>query len=109
MKLLRYGPQGQEKPGILDSAGGIRDLSGIVSDIGPDALAPAALQRLAELDPETLPLVAGDPRLGPCVAQVSGLGLRGRDLRCQAPCLLPRLQVKSVSSSARSVLIRSAQ
>jgi ureidoglycolate lyase len=71
MKLLRYGPAGQEKPGLLDREGKIRDLSGAVHDIDGDALAPAALDRLRRLDPNTLPLVPGNPRLGPCVARVS--------------------------------------
>ena len=65
MKLLRYGPLGQEKPGILDRDGRIRDLSGVVSDIGPETLAPAALDKLRRLDPATLPAVTGTPR-NPC-------------------------------------------
>lgn len=65
MKLLRYGPRGAEKPGILDGAGRIRDLSGIVGDIAGEVL--VHLDRLAALDPETLPPVEGNPRLGPCV------------------------------------------
>ena len=68
MKLLRYGPSGQEKPGLLDSNGRIRDLSGIVPDISGEVLAPEGLARLKALDPESLPLVDGSPRLGPCVA-----------------------------------------
>jgi 2-keto-4-pentenoate hydratase/2-oxohepta-3-ene-1,7-dioic acid hydratase in catechol pathway len=65
MKLLRYGPPGAERPGILDSKGRIRDLSGVVPDV-----AGAVLTRLDALhvDPEALPLVEGNPRLGPCVA-----------------------------------------
>lgn len=64
MKLLRYGPKGQEKPGLLDNAGHIRDLSATVSDINPELLAPASLDRLRKIDPSTLPLVSGTPRLG---------------------------------------------
>ncbi|MFN4202752.1 MAG: fumarylacetoacetate hydrolase family protein [Tabrizicola sp.] len=71
MKLLRYGPKGDEKPGLLDADGRIRDLSAHVADIGGEALSPASLQRLAALDPLSLPLVPGVPqkdlRLGPCV------------------------------------------
>ena len=71
MKLLRYGPKGQEKPGILDSAGQIRDLSGHVADIGGAALSPAGLAAIAALNIQSLPVVAGTPqqdiRLGPCV------------------------------------------
>ena len=70
MKLLRYGNPGQEKPGLLDSDGAIRDLSGVVPDLAGDALLPASLERLRKLDPATLPRVDGSPRLGPCVAGV---------------------------------------
>jgi len=82
MKLLRYGPRGQEKPGLLDRNGKIRDLSGVIPDLTPDQLAPAALDRLRRLDPETLPAVPGTPRLGACVAKVPKLvcvGLNYRD------------------------------
>jgi 2-keto-4-pentenoate hydratase/2-oxohepta-3-ene-1,7-dioic acid hydratase in catechol pathway len=68
MKLLRYGPVGQEKPGLLDAEGRIRDLSGVVPDIAGDALTPAGIARLKGLDPATLPVVSGNPRLGACVA-----------------------------------------
>jgi 2-keto-4-pentenoate hydratase/2-oxohepta-3-ene-1,7-dioic acid hydratase in catechol pathway len=73
MKLLRYGPAGQEKPGMLDRDGRIRDLSGVIADLTPDMLSPASLDRLRKLDPATLPAVSGEPRIGPCVAQVSKL------------------------------------
>ena len=68
MKLVRYGNAGSEKPGILDSAGRIRDLSAHVTDIGGEAISPAGLARLAALNVESLPRVEGKPRLGPCVA-----------------------------------------
>lgn len=68
MKLLRYGPEGQEKPGLLDKDGRIRDLSAHVKDIAGEALAPEGLEKLAALDPASLPLVDGDVRYGPCVA-----------------------------------------
>ncbi len=67
MKLLRYGPPGQEKPGLLDSDGNLRDLSDHVADISGDALLPANLAGLSALDPTSLPLVEGNPRLGSCV------------------------------------------
>ncbi|MGH6660657.1 MAG: fumarylacetoacetate hydrolase family protein [Rhodospirillales bacterium] len=70
MKLLRYGPKGREKPGLLDADGRIRDLSKKISDIGPDTLAPTRMRALARLDPKRLPLVKGKPRLGPPVAGV---------------------------------------
>jgi 2-keto-4-pentenoate hydratase/2-oxohepta-3-ene-1,7-dioic acid hydratase in catechol pathway len=70
MKLLRYGPAGDEKPGLVDPTGAIRDLSGVVPDISKATLLPASLDRLRQLDPATLPRVAGAPRLGPCVGAV---------------------------------------
>jgi 2,4-didehydro-3-deoxy-L-rhamnonate hydrolase len=70
MKLLRYGPKGQEKPGMLDTAGKLRDLSATIADINPETLAPAALDKLRKLDPASLPLVAGTPRLGACLTQI---------------------------------------
>ena len=69
MKLLRYGPRGQEKPGLLDRDGRIRDLSGVIKDLTGDALAPASLDKLRKLDAKSLPAVSGEPRLGACVAQ----------------------------------------
>ena len=84
MKLLRYGPAGQEKPGLLDRDGRIRDLSGAVRDIDAEALAPASLDRLRRLDPASLPLVAGSPRLGPCVARVSKIVAIGLNYRLHA-------------------------
>ncbi|SKC84641.1 2-keto-4-pentenoate hydratase/2-oxohepta-3-ene-1,7-dioic acid hydratase (catechol pathway) [Burkholderia sp. CF099] len=67
MKLLRYGPPGGEKPGLLDTDGNVRDLSGHVVDISGDVLLPDSLARLKALDVTSLPRVGGDPRLGPCV------------------------------------------
>lgn len=64
MKLLRYGPSGKEKPGLLDADGNIRDLSKVVADIGWDQISPAGLKKLAKVDPKSLPLVKGSPRLG---------------------------------------------
>ena len=68
MKLLRFGPAGEERPGLLDNHGTIRDLSGIVRDIDGAALSPASLAKLAALDPATLPAVEDSPRLGAAVA-----------------------------------------
>src|SRR5690349_12166543 len=64
MKLLRYGPAGREQPGILDAQGQIRALSGRCADIGPAELSASSLATLAALDPASLPLVPGSPRLG---------------------------------------------
>lgn len=68
MKFLRYGETGQEKPGLLDADGNIRDLSAHVGDLSGAALAPDALAKLGSLDVYALPKVEGNPRLGPCVA-----------------------------------------
>ncbi|CAG9246682.1 ureidoglycolate lyase [Paraburkholderia unamae] len=70
MKLLRYGPKGHEKPGLLDAEGHIRALSGNVADIAGDVLSDAGLAQLRTIDPETLPLVEGNPRIGPCVGHI---------------------------------------
>ncbi|WP_134678675.1 ureidoglycolate lyase [Paracoccus ravus] len=70
MKLLRYGPEGQEKPGLLDAEGRIRDLSAHVADIADETLTPEGLAKLAALDVASLPVVQGSPRLGACVGHV---------------------------------------
>ncbi len=70
MKLLRYGAPGQEKPGMLDANGKVRDLSSIVSDISAGTLAAGALDTLSSVNPETLPLVEDAGRLGPCVGAI---------------------------------------
>jgi 2-keto-4-pentenoate hydratase/2-oxohepta-3-ene-1,7-dioic acid hydratase in catechol pathway len=64
MKLVRYGKPGREKPGLVDADGVLRDLSGVVPDIGPAQLAPRALAKLAKVKPATLPKVRGTPRMG---------------------------------------------
>jgi len=70
MKLLRYGAKGKEKPGLLDAAGRVRDLSGVVTDIAGDTLLPATLHGLRALNPDELPLAKDASRLGACVGQV---------------------------------------
>ena len=70
MKFLRYGPKGQEKPGCLDSQGRIRDLSGETADFQGEAVSLEALQKLSQLDPENLPLVEGEQRIGAALADV---------------------------------------
>jgi 2-keto-4-pentenoate hydratase/2-oxohepta-3-ene-1,7-dioic acid hydratase in catechol pathway len=70
MKLLRYGVKGQEKPGLLDASGRIRDLSAVVADIEGETLLPSSLDRLRRLKAEDLPLAQDGSRLGPCVGQV---------------------------------------
>ena len=71
MKLVRYGPAGREKPGMIDADGKIRDLSRKVADWNGTTLAPAELAKVRKLDPKKLPLVKGKPRLGACVATPS--------------------------------------
>jgi 2-keto-4-pentenoate hydratase/2-oxohepta-3-ene-1,7-dioic acid hydratase in catechol pathway len=81
MKLLRYGPAGQERPGLLDDQGRIRDLSGHVPDLRGEVLDPERLRQLAALDRRSLPPVEGSPRLGPPVAgigKILGIGLNYR-------------------------------
>ncbi len=82
MKLVRFGNIGREKPGLLDDDGTLRDLSGAVDDIAGDVLGPESLNRLNDIDPQTLPLVDGNPRLGAPVGIVPkflGIGLNYRD------------------------------
>ncbi|PWC37267.1 ureidoglycolate lyase [Azospirillum sp. TSO22-1] len=93
MKLLRYGPRGQEKPGLLDAEGRIRDLSGTLDDIAGDALTPAGLARLRGIDPASLPLVQGTPRLGPCVGRVGKfvcIGLNYADHAAESGMPVPK-------------------
>ena len=96
MKLLRYGPKGNEKPGLLDTSGRVRDLSGIVDDIAGDVLSPEGLARLRGIDPETLPLVAGTPqqdlRLGACVGRIGKficIGLNYADHAAETGAAIP--------------------
>ncbi len=70
MKLVRFGPAGQEKPGLIDPDGGIRDLSGQVQDIAGDGLSSRSLAKLRAVDPRSLPSVPAGTRLGPCVGRV---------------------------------------
>ena len=81
MKLLRFGDRGQERPGLLDDGGQIRDLSDHVPDIRDEVLSPERLAQLATIDPRSLPVVDGSPRLGPPVAgigKILGVGLNYR-------------------------------
>ncbi|WP_353147428.1 fumarylacetoacetate hydrolase family protein [Pollutimonas bauzanensis] len=70
MKFVRFGSAGAERPGLIDGAGALRDLSAIVSDIDLHLFNASQLAKLHEIDPSELPLVEGSPRLGPCVAGV---------------------------------------
>lgn len=70
MKLLRHGPAGRERPGLVDKSGTIRDLSGEIDDLSGATLSRASLAKLAKLDPAKLPAVAAGTRIGPCIARV---------------------------------------
>ena len=104
MKLVRYGPKGAEKPGLLDADGRVRDLSAEVPDIAGDAVTPEGLNRLAALDPASLPLVAEGQRLGPCVGRVGKLlciGLNYADHAAESGAKVPPepvLFMKAVSA-----------
>ncbi|WP_170560630.1 fumarylacetoacetate hydrolase family protein [Ruegeria atlantica] len=92
MKLLRYGPKGAEKPGILASDGSVRDLSGVVDDISGDTLGDAVLEKLRAIDVDSLPVVDGDPRIGPCVGNVGKficIGLNYADHAAESGMELP--------------------
>lgn len=93
MKLLRYGEKGSEKPGLLDADHKLRDLSGHVTDIAGHALSPASLAALAAIDPRSLPIVAGQPRIGACVGQVGKficIGLNYADHAAESNMEVPK-------------------
>lgn len=92
MKLCRYGNSGSEKPGVIDSAGKIRDLSSLVKDIDGAALSPQSLAKLAGVKPESLPLVEGSPRYGLPIANISkyvAIGLNYSDHAAEAGMAVP--------------------
>ena len=92
MKLLRFGTPGQERPGILDAQGQVRDLSGVIDDITGKTLSAESLSRLAVLDIESLPLVDSATRLGPCVGQVGKficIGLNYADHAAESGLAVP--------------------
>ena len=104
MKLVRFGPKGGEKPGILDRDGQVRDLSGVVADIAPATLAPAELDRLRDIDPASLPVAPEGARLGSCLAGIGkilciGLNYRmhARETQSAVPAE-PMLFMKAVSA-----------
>jgi 2,4-diketo-3-deoxy-L-fuconate hydrolase len=93
MKLLRYGPVGKEKPGLLDDAGVLRDLSAIVPDINPEVLCESGLAKLRKLDSATLPRVKGTPRLGCPVAGIGkfiAIGLNYSDHAAETGSAIPK-------------------
>ncbi|MCV3270291.1 fumarylacetoacetate hydrolase family protein [Roseobacter sinensis] len=92
MKLVRYGERGAEKPGMLDGDGALRDLSAHVADITGDVLSDAALDKLRALDPASLPLVDGAPRIGACVGNIGKflcIGLNYSDHAAETGAAIP--------------------
>ena len=103
MKLVRFGASGHEKPGLLDRNGQIRDLSGVVGDLAGDVLGPESLNRLKEIDPETLPLAEGNPRLGAPVGVVPkflGIGLNYRDHAEETGMPIPEVPIVFAKASS---------
>lgn len=93
MKLVRFGPKGSEKPGLLDDDHGLRDLSGHIADLSGAALHPESIYKLKALDPASLPKVDGTPRLGPPVGDVKNfiaIGLNYADHAAEAGLRVPR-------------------
>jgi 2,4-didehydro-3-deoxy-L-rhamnonate hydrolase len=92
MKLLRYGPIGKEKPGILDAEGKIRDLSSIIPELDGNAISPKGLAKLSKLKLEKLPLVRGKPRIGSCIANPQkfiAIGLNYSDHAAESGLTVP--------------------
>ena len=93
MKLLRYGQPGKELPALLDNNGGIRDLSEFIDDVAGSALSPESIGKLQAQDPDSLPLIKGNPRVGPCVAQVGKficIGLNYADHAAETGADIPK-------------------
>jgi len=93
MKLVRFGNAGEERPGLVDEQGKLRDLSQVVDDIAGRTLLPESLSRLRGLDPASLPLVPGTPRLGPCVGRVGkfvAVGLNYSDHAAESNMPVPK-------------------
>lgn len=92
MKLVRTGPRGAERPGLIDAQGRVRSLAGLIDDVAGESLAPRVLARLAALDPQSLPLVDGNPRLGACVGRVGKflcIGLNYHDHAVESGMAVP--------------------
>ncbi len=104
MRLCRFGPRGAEKPGLIDETRKLRDLSGVISDIGPSELSPEGLRKLSGVDTQSLPEVNGDVRFGvpvACIPQIVAIGLNyedhAREVNLPIPTE-PSMFMKSVSS-----------
>src|SRR2546428_5469078 len=93
MKLIRFGPPGREKPGIIDASGRIRDLSGIVPDLAGDVLSPKGLATIRKAKVERLPVVRSGVRIGPCVGHVGNfiaIGLNYADHAAESGQPIPK-------------------
>jgi len=93
MKLVRYGRPGKEKPGLIDDEGKLRDLSGVIDDIGPEQLSDKAIKKLSRIAHADLPLVRGNPRMGVPVAKVGkfiGIGLNYYDHAAEMSLPIPK-------------------
>ena len=93
MKLVRFGPRGREKPGIIDAKGRIRDLSKVVGDLAGEGLSPKSLAKIRKAPIDKLPLVKGNPRLGACVGAVGNfiaIGLNYSDHAAEAGMPIPK-------------------
>jgi 2,4-didehydro-3-deoxy-L-rhamnonate hydrolase len=93
MKLVRYGRPGKEKPGLIDDEGKLRDLSGVIDDIGPEQLSDKAIKKLSKIAHADLPLVRGNPRMGVPVAKVGkfiGIGLNYYDHAAEMDLPIPK-------------------
>jgi 2-keto-4-pentenoate hydratase/2-oxohepta-3-ene-1,7-dioic acid hydratase in catechol pathway len=93
MKLLRFGPKGREKPGIVDKQGVVRDLSRVVSDITPETLADGAIAKIKKVKAEDLPAAPKSARLGPCVGGVRNfiaIGLNYADHAAESGMPIPK-------------------
>lgn len=103
MKLVRYGAPGQEKPGIVDAEGAIRDLSSLIPDIAGEVLLPESLNQLRHLDLTQLPRVHGTPRIGPCIAQVGKficIGLNYSDHAAESGMAVPKEPVMFMKATS---------
>ena len=103
MKLVRFGAQAAEKPGVLDPEGHIRDLSGVIDDIGGETLGPEGLARLKSLELASLPAAVGKPRIGVPVAVVPkflGIGLNYRDHAAETGMPIPEVPIVFAKASS---------
>ena len=106
MKLLRYGEPGQERPGLLDSTGRIRDLTDLIGDLSGTALSPESIAHLQSQDIDSLPLVEGSPRIGPCVGQIGKficIGLNYADHAAETGAAIPKEPIMFMKATSAIV------